>query len=280
MRLRGREFVWGRRTYLMGVVNVTPDSFSDGGEAYSPDAALEKALSLVEAGADILDIGGESSRPFSEPVDTEEELRRVIPAIRMIRRSCNCPVSIDTTKARVARAAIDEGADLVNDISAMRFDPGMAPVIAGSGVPVVLMHMKGSPRDMQRDPWYEDVIKEIKGFLAERISFAQEAGIARDRIVVDPGIGFGKRLEDNLSLIRRLRCFTDLGCPILVGPSRKAFLGSITGIKEPKHRDVATLGAVAVCVANGADIIRVHDVNMTRQVTAVVDAICRQHNIP
>ncbi len=264
----------------MGVVNVTPDSFSDGGDAYSPDSALEKALSLVEAGADILDIGGESSRPFSEPVGAEEELRRVIPAIRIIRKSCDCPVSIDTTKARVAKAAIDEGADLVNDISAMRFDPEMAPFIASSGVSVVLMHMEGTPKDMQRGPWYEDVVKEIKEFLAERISFAQEAGIARDKIIIDPGIGFGKRLEDNLSIIKKLHCFADLGYPILVGPSRKAFLGSVTGIEEPKQRDVATLGAVAVCVANGADIIRVHDVNMTRQVTVVADAICRRHNLP
>ncbi len=259
----------------MGVVNVTPDSFSDGGEAYSPDAALEKALSLEEAGADILDVGGESSRPFSEPVDTEEELRRVIPAIRVIRKSCNCPVSIDTTKARVAMAAINEGADLVNDISALRFDPEMAPFIASSGVPVVLMHMKGQPRNMQQGPWYDDVINEIRDFLAERISFAQKAGIPRENIIVDPGIGFGKRLEDNLAIIRQLRRFTDLECPVLIGPSRKAFLGSITGIKEPKQRDVATLGAAAICVANGADIIRVHDINMTRQVTLVADAICR-----
>jgi dihydropteroate synthase len=260
----------------MGVVNVTPDSFSDEGNFFSPADALRQAGLLVAAGADILDIGGESTRPFSEPVSLEEELRRVIPVIRGIRGFTDCPVSIDTTKAEVARRALDEGADLVNDVSALTFDPDMADLAAARGAPVILMHMKGTPRDMQVSPGYTDVVEEVRVFLKERLAAAQSRGIPGDRILVDPGIGFGKRLEDNVVLINRLEEFSGLEAPICVGASRKAFLGAITGVEKASERDVATLGAVAVAAVRGAHLVRVHDVARARQVLQVVDAICRE----
>ncbi len=254
---------------------MTPDSFSDGGDFFSPEKARKQAVSLAAAGADILDIGGESTRPFSGPVPVKEELRRVIPAIREIRRFTECPISIDTVKAEVAKAAVCEGADLINDISALRFDPEMAKVVASLDVPVVLMHMKGVPRDMQVNPWYGDVIEEVKVFLKERMAWAHSNGISREKILIDPGIGFGKRVQDNLVLINHLEKFHELGAPVMVGASRKAFLGSITGIKEARRRDVATLGAVAAAAIRGANMVRVHNVDLTRQVLQVVDAIRR-----
>ncbi len=254
---------------------MTPDSFSDGGDFFSPEEARRQAVSLIAAGADILDIGGESTRPFSEPVSVREELRRVIPAIREIRRSTKCPISVDTVKAEVARASVYEGANFINDISALRFDPEMAKTVASLEVPVLLMHMKGTPRDMQVNPQYGDVIGEVKSFLKDRIEWARSKGISKEKILIDPGIGFGKRLQDNLALINHLNEFQELDVPIVVGASRKAFLGSITGIKEPKKRDVATLGAVAVAALRGANMVRVHNVGLTRQVLQVVDAIRR-----
>jgi len=255
---------------------VTPDSFSDGGKFSSPKEAKQQATSLTAAGADILDIGGESARPFSEPVTLEEELRRVIPVIREIRKISNCPISIDTVKAEVAEAALNEGADIINDISALRFDPKMADVASAFEAPVVLMHMKGSPRDMQVDPYYEDVVVEVKRFLEKRMAWANSKGIPKEKMLIDPGIGFGKSLHDNLVLINRLWEFTDLGVPVMVGVSRKAFLGTITGINEAGERDVATLGAIAASAMRGADLVRVHNVALTRQVLQVVDAICRE----
>jgi dihydropteroate synthase len=259
----------------MGVINVTPDSFSDGGKFSSPEEAKWQAASLIAAGADILDIGGESTRPFSEPVTLEEELCRVIPVIREIREISDCPISVDTVKAEVAEAALNEGADIINDISALRFDPKMADVASTFEAPVVLMHMKGSPRDMQVDPYYEDVVMEVKCFLEKRMAWANSKGIPKEKIVIDPGIGFGKSFQDNLVLINHLREFTELGVPVMVGVSRKAFLGTIAGINEAGERDVATLGAIAASAMRGADLVRVHNVTLTKQVLQVVDAICR-----
>jgi dihydropteroate synthase len=276
LSIRGHRFRWEDRTHIMGVVNVTPDSFSDGGSFLSPADALRQAGLLVAAGADIIDIGGESTRPFSEPVSLEDELRRVIPVIRGMRKFTDCPISIDTTKAEVARRALDEGADLINDVSALTFDPGMADIAASRGVPVILMHMKGTPGDMQVSPGYADVVEEVKLFLQERVAAARSRGIRGDRILVDPGIGFGKRFEDNLVLINRLGEFAGLETPICVGVSRKAFLGAITGVEKAGERDVATLGAVAVAAVRGARLVRVHDVALARQVLQVVDAICRE----
>ncbi len=257
----------------MGIVNVTPDSFSDGGRFLAPEAAVEQARQLAEHGAAILDIGGESTRPFSEPVSMEEELHRVIPVIRAIRKETEIPISIDTTKAEVARQALAAGADIINDISAFRFDPLMVEVAREHNAPVILMHMKGTPGDMQINPQYSDVVKEVASFLRERVRWAMDRGIKRNRIIVDPGIGFGKGLQDNLALINHVNELRVDDLPVLIGPSRKAFIGTITGIKTPEERDHATLGAVAAAILRGAQIVRVHNVALTAQVVKVIDAI-------
>jgi dihydropteroate synthase len=253
------------RPLVMGIVNVTPDSFADGGRHLSREAALAHARNLVAAGADLLDVGGESTRPFSEPVPLEEELRRVIPVIEAIRTELDVPLSIDTYKAEVARQALKAGAQIINDISALRFDPDMAPLAAATGAPVILMHMKGTPRDMQADPRYDDLLGEIKAFLKERRDFALAQGIAPDAIVLDPGIGFGKTFVHNLQILNHLDTFLDLGCPLLVGPSRKAFIGHYLGGLPPDDRDYGTLAAVAVAVHKGAKILRVHNVAAASQ---------------
>jgi dihydropteroate synthase len=276
LAIKEYTFHWSSRTYIMGVINVTPDSFSDGGKFFSPEEAKRQAASLVAAGADILDIGGESTRPFSEPVTLEEELHRVIPVIREIRKISDCLISVDTVKAEVAEAALYEGADIINDISALRFDPRMADVASAFEAPVVLMHMKGSPKDMQVDPYYEDVVGEVKGFLEKRMAWANSKGIPKEKMLIDPGIGFGKNFQDNLVLINRLEEFTELGVPVMVGVSRKAFLGTIAGIEEAGERDMATLGAIAASAMRGANLVRVHNVALTRQVLQVVDAIRRE----
>ncbi|MCR4391458.1 MAG: dihydropteroate synthase [Candidatus Acetothermia bacterium] len=260
---------WGEwdlegRVLVVGVVNVTPDSFSDGGRFFDPDAAAAHALRLAKEGADLVDIGGESSRPGAEPVPAEEELRRVLPVIERLRGRLGVPMSVDTTKAAVAEAALRAGAQVVNDISALRADPGMARVVAGHGAPVVLMHMQGTPRTMQLAPHYQDVVREVRSFLAERIEVAAAAGIDRDLVAVDPGIGFGKTVEHNLDLLRRLDELGELGRPILVGPSRKSFLGAVLGLPVAERLE-ATLAACAVAVARGADMVRVHDVAPVRR---------------
>jgi dihydropteroate synthase len=257
----------------MGILNVTPDSFADHGAHFEPAAALAHTRELVAAGADILDVGGESTRPFADPVPLEEELRRVIPVIEAIAPEITVPISIDTYKAPVARAALEAGAAIINDISALRFDPEMAPLAAGAKAPVVLMHMQGTPRDMQQDPHYHDLMGEITAFFRERLEFAAGQGIARDLIVLDPGIGFGKTLKHNLEIIRRLAEFLDLGCPVLLGPSRKAFIGHLTGQPAGPERDVGTLAALAAGVQYGARIIRTHNVAYARQFFAVWQAI-------
>jgi dihydropteroate synthase len=272
LEIRGRRFCLGPKTWLMGVVNVTPDSFSDGGACFEAGPAVEHGLRLACEGADILDIGGESTRPGSLPVPLAEELRRVLPVVQALRRQTGVLLSVDTTKAAVARAALEAGADIINDISGLRFDPEMAPVIAPSGAAVILMHMQGTPRTMQESPRYADLIGEIRSFLRERIREAEAAGIARDRVVVDPGIGFGKTAEHNLTLINRLGDFQELGRPVCVGVSRKAFIGRILGL-PPSERLEGTIAAAVLSVSRGARLLRVHDVGAVSRAVRVAEAV-------
>jgi dihydropteroate synthase len=262
----------GPRTLIMGILNVTPDSFSDGGLYFDKEAAVVHGEALAAAGADIIDIGGESSRPFSEAVSPDEEIRRVVPVIEELVRRVSVPVSIDTTKAEVATRALEAGGVMVNDIGALRLDPAMADVVAYADVPVVLMHMKGTPKIMQIDPQYENVVGEVKSLLAGFIDRAEAAGINRDKIIVDPGIGFGKTVTHNLRLIKDLRALESLGVPILIGPSRKSFISKLLGPGE-ERREVGTQAAVAAAALNGAHIVRVHDVQRTRETLKLVDAI-------
>ena len=265
------------RVRVMGILNVTPDSFFDGGADPSPEAAVQRGLSLVAEGADLIDIGGESSRPGSDPVSEDEEMRRVLPVIEGLRRQTGIPISIDTTKASVAREAIARGASVVNDISAMRFDEAMARVVAESGASIILMHMRGRPKTMQVAPSYVDVIEDLCAFFHERIATALDAGIPRNRILIDPGIGFGKDLGANLDILRNLSRFRTFGVPIVVGISRKSFLGRITGL-DSQDRLPGTIAANAIAVARGADILRVHDVKEGRQ-TADVAVRLRNHEL-
>jgi len=261
------------RPLIMGVVNVTPDSFSDGGRFFERGSALDQARALAAAGADILDIGGESTRPFADPVALEEELRRVIPVIETLAAEVNLPISIDTYKAPVARAALAAGAFLINDISALRFDPDMAPLAAAQQAPVVLMHMQGVPRNMQVEPRYDDLLGEIKAFFRKRLEFAASQGLDRDLLVLDPGIGFGKTFRHNLEILNHLDAFLDLGCPLLVGPSRKAFIGHLLGLPNGEVRDIGTLAALGVAVTRGARIVRTHNAAYARQFLTVLTAI-------
>jgi dihydropteroate synthase len=261
----------GRKTLIMGILNVTPDSFYDGGRYLDKDRAIEHAIYMFENGADIIDVGGESTRPGSKPVSPEEEIQRVIPVIEGIcRRLPDEKISIDTYKSVVAESAIKAGACIVNDVSAMRFDERMVEVVAEYRVPVVLMHMKGRPQTMQDNPYYEDVVSEITGFLRERINFAEKHGI--DQIIIDPGIGFGKTYENNLELLRRLREFKSLGRPILAGTSRKSFIGHFTG-KGVEDRLYGTIATVCCSILNGADIIRVHEVEKIKDAVVMCDLV-------
>jgi dihydropteroate synthase len=259
------------RALLMGVVNVTPDSFSDGGIFLDPERAIEHGRELIADGADLLDIGGESTRPGAEAVGTEEELARVEPVLAGLRYA-GAPLSIDTSKLPVAAAAIEAGATLVNDVTAFRADRGLAGLCAEREVEVVLMHMLGDPRTMQENPIYEDVVDDIKAFLAERIEFALAEGIAEERIWIDPGIGFGKTVEHNLELIRRLGELAELGRPIVIGPSRKSFIGKITGAPVGQRLG-GTIAACAIAFANGARMVRVHDVAEISQAMRAAEAI-------
>ena len=224
LQINGKNYILGCRTWIAGVINVTPDSFSDGSLYFDKDKAVERGLELVSEGSDMIDIGGESTRPGSEPISVKEELSRVIPVISALRKKTDAPISIDTTKSEVAEAALDAGANIINDISSLRFDPRMGPLAARRDVPVILMHMKGTPKTMQLNPSYENVIAEVKAFLKEKLETAQSYGIKKEKLIIDPGIGFGKRFEDNLTLIKNLSSLDDLGRPILVGISRKSFI--------------------------------------------------------
>jgi dihydropteroate synthase len=260
------------RIRVMGILNVTPDSFSDGSRFNSDQAIQSQIEQMIEDGADIIDVGGESSRPFSQPVSLEEELSRVLPVIKAIRQQSSIPVSIDTTKAEVARQALDAGADIVNDISALRSDVSMVELLADQECPVIIMHMQGTPGDMQTDPTYDNVVEEISAFLQERIKWAVKHGIAKERLIVDPGIGFGKTIAHNLSILKHLDRFSELGCPVLLGHSRKAFIGKTLDL-EVDERDTATAIISSLSAAKKIDIIRVHDVAKTVQAIKIAQAI-------
>jgi len=274
LRCRRRTFHLGERTLLMGVLNITPDSFSDGGLFFDKTKAIAHGLKMVEEGADIIDIGGESTRPGSKPLGLEEELRRVLPVIEALSKETDVPISIDTYKSEVARRAIEAGAEIINDISGLHFDPELARVAAKENTPVVLMHIRGTPETMQKDVHYGSLFSEIIAYLNEGIRRVESAGVAPEQIVVDPGIGFGKTLEDNLLLIKHLSEFRILGKPILLGTSRKSFIGKILDA-QPDQRLEGTLSSIAIGVLNGAHIIRSHDVLQAKRAIAVADAIRR-----
>jgi dihydropteroate synthase len=263
---------------IMGVVNVTPDSFFDGGRFFDTAAAVAHAIQLVEEGADLLDIGAESTRPGADVINEAEECRRAIPVVTAVAKAVSVPISIDTSKAAVARAALDSGAVLVNDVTALRGDRAMLDVIAGTGAGIVLMHMHGTPRTMQLAPCYDDVFAEVSEFFDERIRYAMAHGIVRRQIILDPGIGFGKLLEHNLTLLAQLCRFEQFECPLMVGVSQKAFLGQLVG-RQVQERQWATAAAVAISVDRGAGILRVHDVKAMKDVVQVAAAISRQPTI-
>jgi dihydropteroate synthase len=274
LRCRDRAIALGGKTLIMGIINVTPDSFSGDGLAGDVAGAVAQGKRMVEEGADMLDVGGESTRPGSEPVTADEQIARVLPVIEGLVNEVDVPISIDSYESSVAKAAMANGAAIVNDISGLRADDEMAAVAADAGAAVVVMHIQGTPRDMQKDPKYADVIGEISDYLADGIAKAEAAGLTRGQIVVDPGIGFGKTLEHNLEILRRLREFRCLGCPVLVGTSRKSMIGMILDL--PAEQRVEGTGAtVALAIAGGADIVRVHDVREVARVAKVTDAIVR-----
>ncbi len=275
LRMAGMQFDLSARTHIMGVLNVTPDSFSDGGKFIDPAKALAHAEEMVEAGADIIDVGGESTRPGSEFVPLEVELNRVIPVIKgLVAGGAPIAISIDTWKSEVAERALDMGVHAVNDISGLKFDTKLADLAARYDAGLVLSHIKGTPKNMQVDPAYDDVLQEIGEFLGKAAAAALSAGVSRESIVVDPGIGFGKKLGHNLEILKRLGELVELGYPVLIGPSRKSFIGTLTGAPAD-DRVEGTLAAVTLGVANGASIVRVHDVKESRRALALADAIVR-----
>lgn len=265
----------GERTLVMGILNVTPDSFSDGGRFLARDSAIRQAERMAEEGADIIDVGGESTRPGADPLTAEEELDRILPVIEALHSRIPTPLSVDTWKSEVARHAAEAGAAMVNDISALTFDPDMARTVAELGVPVCLMHIRGKPKDMQENPRYDDVVVEVKEWLGERIEHAKSMGIARENIIIDPGFGFGKAVAHNLELLRRLRELTDLGYPIMTGTSRKSTIGKVLGGLPPEERLEGTAATVTLSIANGASIVRVHDVKEMVRVARMTDAVVR-----
>jgi dihydropteroate synthase len=259
---------------VMGILNVTPDSFSDGGRFLSMDDALKHVSRMAKEGADIVDIGGESTRPGAKTVTTDEEIDRIVPVIEKVKKEFEILVSIDTYKERVARVAVEEAdVDMVNDISGLRFSENMASTVARLEVPVVIMHIQGTPENMQKDPFYNDVVSELRQYFRERIDFALSKGIRKEKIIIDPGIGFGKRFEDNLEIIKRLKDFTDLECPVLMGLSRKSFLGTLSGEKTPRNREIETVTANIISILNGASIIRVHNVDYSVRAIRVMQGL-------
>jgi dihydropteroate synthase len=280
-RLRDRTLTWGERTYVMGVLNVTPDSFSDGGQFNTVERAIAQARYLIQAGVDILDIGGQSTRPGAVQISAEEEWRRVVPVIEAMRASeeadlAQAIISVDTTQSDIARAAVKSGADIVNDISGGTFDAAMFSTVADLGVPIILMHIRGTPGTMQQHTQYNDLIGEIYAFLERQISAAQAAGISHSQIAIDPGIGFAKSYPQNLEILRQVAAFRPLHCPILIGPSRKSFIGWLLNQPDPQERAWGTAAACCAAIANGADMIRIHDGKEMVEIAKVADAIWRQ----
>jgi len=279
LTIRNKSFEWGKRTYLMGVLNVTPDSFSDGGDFNTLESALAQAENMVKSGVDIIDIGGQSTRPGAAEISSSEEIDRVIPLVQILRQKPeifgSVPISVDTTRAQVAKAAVEAGADIINDISGATFDSEMLSTVAKLKVPIILMHIRGTPQTMQQLTDYRDLIGEIREFLESRIGAAVAAGIDKSHIILDPGIGFAKNYSQNLEILRELRKFRVLNCPILVGVSRKSFIGHILNQPEAKQRIWGTAAACTGAIANSADILRVHDVREMRDVSQVADAIFR-----
>ncbi|AFY96683.1 dihydropteroate synthase [Chamaesiphon minutus] len=278
LTIRGKSFEWGSRTYVMGVLNVTPDSFSDGGKFATVDAAIAQAVQMVSSGVDIIDIGGESTKPGATPVDAATELARVIPVIEGIRQHPdiqNIPISIDTTKASVARSAIAAGADIINDVSGGQFDENMFATVARLGVPYVMMHMRGTPATMLQMTDYDDVVGEILAFFETQIDRAVKSGIDRPQIIIDPGIGFAKKYQQSIQIIRQLDRFEILDLPLLVGVSRKSFIGKILDQPDPECRLWGTAAACSAAIAKGADILRVHDVAAMVDVSRVADVMFR-----
>jgi len=261
------------RVRIMGIVNATPNSFADSGNFLTLDARLAQAEQLIAEGADILDIGGESTRPGADPVPLDEELRRVIPLIKAIRQKSAIPISIDTYKAETARQALAAGAAIINDISALRYDTEMAGLVAESGAPIILTHMQGSPKTMQDKPEYENVVREVADFFREKIAALTSLGVPKEKTILDPGIGFGKTRSHNLSLLKHLDVFAELGCPLLLAHSRKRFLGGLTGTTDPRERDLPTAVVAALVAAKGISMVRVHNVAATRQALIVAEAI-------
>ena len=272
---RGRRFVLGRRPLVMGIVNVTPDSFSDGGRYLDPAAAVDHALALAADGADLLDVGGESTRPGSEPVPPDEERRRVVPVVEALAKRTGIPISVDTSKAEVARRCLDAGASIINDITGLRGDPDLPAVVANAGAGVVVMHMQGTPATMQRAPQYADVVAEVGAFFQERLHALAAAGITPDAVCLDPGIGFGKTLDHNLELLANLGAFRALNRPVCLGVSRKGFVGAVTG-RPAGDRLAGSLAVACFAAARGeAHVLRVHDVAATRDAAVLLDAIDR-----
>jgi dihydropteroate synthase len=261
------------RPLIMGILNVTPDSFYDGGKYFNTDAAIERAIQMIDEGADIIDIGGESTRPGADPVEIEEEKRRVLPVIRELRKKTDIPISIDTYKSEVAELALREGANIVNDISGMKFDERMPYVIKKYGAGCVVMHIRGTPKDMQKNPYYKNTIEEIKEELKERIKFLKNFEIEDEQIIIDPGIGFGKRVYDNLLILKNVLEFKKLSYPILLGHSRKSFIGKVLNIEDPSQRKNATICITSFLILKKVDMIRVHDVKETKEAKKILEAI-------
>lgn len=277
-QIRDARFEWGRRTYVMGILNVTPDSFSDGGEFNTLATAIAQAETMIAAGADMLDIGGQSTRPGAATISLAEELDRTIPVITALRERFSIPISIDTTRSEVAEAAIQAGADIINDISGGTFDPHILAIAAQTQMPIILMHMRGTPQTMQQLTEYQDLISDIQTVFQQQIAQAISQGVQRDQIMLDPGIGFAKTATQNLTLLRELSRFQSLGLPLLVGASRKSFIGHILDQPDPKQRVWGTGAACAAAIAGGADVVRVHDVAEMVQVCRVADAIWRENS--
>ena len=280
--IRNKSFKWGKRTYLMGVLNVTPDSFSDGGDFNTLESALAQAENMVKYGVNIIDIGGQSTRPGAAEISLQEEIDRVVPVVQMLRKKtdvfCSIPISVDTTRSQVAKVAVAAGADIINDISGATFDSEMLSTVAKLEVPIVLMHLRGTPQTMQKLTDYRDLIEEIGKFLESRIAAAVAAGIDKSQIIIDPGIGFAKTYSQNLEILRQLPKFRFLNCPILVGVSRKSFIGHILNQPEAKQRVWGTAAACTGAIANSVDILRVHDVKEMHDVCQVADAIFRNQS--